>query len=78
MTNSEVQFGELNLDFRFGKNSEVLGFKTKNKNKLKCKIESLEVLGHWGWIPRATEGFQGPFLALGRMTYSHLPNRVFI
>ena len=34
--------------FRFGKNSAVLGFKTENKNKLKCKIELLEVLGHWG------------------------------
>ena len=49
MTNSEVQFGELNLEFSgLLKNSEVLGFKIKNKNKLKCKIELLEVLGHWG------------------------------
>ena len=36
-----------NLDFKaFGKNMEVLGFKTENKNKLKCKIEPPEVLGH--------------------------------
>ena len=42
--NGEFQFGFLGLV----KNSEVLGFKTKNKNKLKCKIELLEVLGHWG------------------------------
>ena len=24
-------------------------------NKIKCK-SLLEVLGHWGWIPRATKG----------------------
>ena len=47
-------------------------------NKLKCKIELLKVLGHWGWIPRATEGFQCPFLALGRITYSHFPNQIFM
>ena len=36
-----------NLDFKaFGKNREVLGFKIENKNKLKCKIEPLEVSGH--------------------------------
>ena len=28
---------------RLGKSSEVLGFKTENKSKLKCKIEPLEV-----------------------------------
>ena len=60
--------------FGFGKNS---GLQAENKIRKKCRIETLEVLGHWGWIPRATEGFQGPFLALGRMTYSRLPNRIF-
>ena len=54
------------------------GLQAKNKMKKNIKIEPLEVLGHWGWIPRATEGSQGPFLALGRMTYSHFPNRIFI
>ena len=41
--NGEFQFGFSGL----GKNSEVLGFKTENTNKLKCKIEPLEVSGHW-------------------------------
>ena len=51
----------------------------KNKiSKEKCKIEFLAVLGHWGWGSGATEVLQGVFLALGRMTYSHLPNRFFI
>ena len=66
---------------RSGKNSGVNCLGTENKtskNKKKIKKELLEVLGDWGWIPRATEGFQGPFLALGRMTYSHFPNRIFI
>ena len=44
----------------------------------KCKIEFLAVLGHWGWGPGATEVLQGHFLALGRITYSHIPNRFFI
>ena len=39
---------------------------------------STEVLGYLGWIPKATEGSQGLFLTLGRMTYSHFPNRIFI
>ena len=47
-------------------------------SKKKIEIELLEVLGHWGWIPMATKGFQGLFLALGRMTYSHFPNWTFI
>ena len=51
----------------------------KNKiSKEKCKIEFLAVLGHWGWGTGATEVLQGLFLDLGRMAYSHLPNRVFI
>ena len=52
---------------RFHENSGVKCLETekKKKNKLKCKIELLEVLGHWGRIHKATEGFQGPFLTLG-------------
>ena len=55
----------------------MVGCKLK-MNEIKCKIELLEVLGYWGWIPKATEGSQGLFLVLGRMTYSHFPNRIFI
>ena len=36
------------------------------------------VSGHWGWGLGAAEVLQGLFLTLGRMTYSHLPNRFFI
>ena len=54
-------------------------FQIKNKiSKENCKIEFLVVLGLWGWGLGATEVLQGPFLPLGRMTYSHLPNRFFI
>ena len=49
-----------------------------NISKENCKIEFLAVLDHWGWGLGATEVLQGPFLALGRMTYSHLLNRCFI
>ena len=75
---SEIQTGELNLDFGVWlKAGGMVGCKLKI-NKIKCKIELFEVLGYWGWIPRATEGSQGLFLALWRMTYSHFPNRIFI
>ena len=51
----------------------------KNKiSKENCKIEFLAALGHWVWGPGATEVLQGPFLALRRITYSHLLNRFFI
>ena len=73
--NGEFQFGFLGFVKTVGFN----GWKLKKQSELKnCKIELLEVLGHRGWIHRATEGFQGLFLALGRMTYSHLPNQIFI
>ena len=63
----------------FCKNSGLNCLVTDNEiSKKKCEIELLEVLDHWGWIPMATEGFQGPFLVLGRLTYSHFPNRIFI
>ena len=46
---SPVKNGEFDLDFQVRlKTVRFLGFKTENKNKLKCKIELLEVLGHWG------------------------------
>ena len=62
----------------FDKNREVWWLETENEISKICEIDLLEVLGHWGWIPRATEGFQGPFLALGRMTHSHFPNHILI
>ena len=75
---SEIKTGELNLDFGVWlKTGGMVGCKLKI-NKIKCKIELLEVLGCWGWNPMATEGSQGLFLALGRMTYSHFPSRIFI
>ena len=74
-----IQNGEFHFGFKdFIKIVRFGRLQTENKLKKKCKIELLEVLGHWGWIRRATEGFQGPFLALGRMTYIHLSNRIFI
>ena len=75
---SEIKTGELNLDFGVWlKTGGMVGCKLKI-NKIKCKIELLELLGYWGWIPKVTEGSHNLFLALGRMTYSHLPNRIFI
>ena len=79
MTYSELKTGEFNLDFGvLVKTVGIGGLQAENKIRKKCIIEPLGVLSHWGWIPKATKGFQGPFLALGRMTYSHLPNQIFI
>ena len=75
---SEIKTGELNLDFGVWlKTGGVVGCKLKI-TEIKCKIELLEVLSYRGWISRAIEGSQGLILALGRMTYSHFPNRIFI
>ena len=53
---SEIKTGELNLDFGVWlKTGGMVGCKLKI-NKIKCKIELLEALGHWGWIPMGTEG----------------------
>ena len=71
-----IETGE--FQFRFGvllKTVRVDCLQAENKISKKCKIEFLVVLGHWGWGPGATEVLQGIFLALGRMTYSHLPNQ---
>ena len=48
------------------------------KNKKNNKRGLLKVSGYWAYDPRATQGFRGHFLVLGRMTYSHLPNWIFI
>ena len=48
MTNSEVQFGELNLIFRFGKNSEFgcVQIEIKMKENKKRTPLSLKPLGY--------------------------------
>ena len=75
---SEVKNGEFGLDFKaFGKNRGVDGLKLKI-NKIKCKIELLEVVGHRFMVLRHSTCPRVFFLALGRMTYSHFPNRFFI
>ena len=53
---SKIKTGKLNLDFGVWlKTGGMVGCKLKI-NKIKCKIELLEALGHWGWIPMVTEG----------------------
>ena len=75
---SEVKNGELNLDFKVViKTGGLVVFKLKI-NKIKCKIELLEVAGHWFRVLRHSTCPRVFFLALGRMTYSHFPNRIFI
>ena len=54
------------------------GLQVENKMNKNVKRELLEALGHWGWIPMVTKGSRVYFLALGRMTYSHFSNRIFI
>ena len=70
-------------EFKFGfgvllKVVRVDCLQAENIISKKCKIEFLVVLGHLRWGPGATEVLQGLFLALGSMTYNHLPNRFFI
>ena len=43
---SEVKNGELNLDFKVGVKTVRLVVCKLKKNKIKCKIELLEALGH--------------------------------
>ena len=57
MTYSEGKNGELVLDYGvLVKTVRIGGLQAENKIRKKCKIEPLEVLGHWGWIPRVTKG----------------------
>ena len=75
---SEIKTGELNLDFRVWiKTGGVVGCKLE-RNKIKCKIEPLEVSGHWFRVLRQLTCPRVFFLALGSMKYSHFPNRIFI
>ena len=75
---SEVKNGEFGLDFKvWVKTGGVVGCKLE-RNKIKCKIELIEVLGHWFRVLRQLTCPRVFFLALGSMTYSHFPNRIFI
>ena len=75
---SEVKNGEFGLDFKVViKTGELVVCKLKI-NKIKCKIELLEVLGHWFRVLRQLTCRRVFFLALGSMTYIHFPNRIFI
>ena len=75
---SEIRTGELNWDFRVWlKTWGMVGFKPKI-NKIKCKIELLEVSGHLFRVLRQLTCPRVFFLALGSMTYSHFLNRIFI
>ena len=48
---SEIKTGELNLDFGVWlKTGSMVGCKLKI-NKIKCKIELLELLGYWVRFP---------------------------
>ena len=62
---SEVKNGEFGMNFKaFGKNRGVDGLKLKI-NKIKCKIELLEVAGHRFRVLRHSTCPRVFFLALG-------------
>ena len=44
---SEIKTGELNLDFGVWVKTGGVGCCKLKINKIKCKIELLEALGHW-------------------------------
>ena len=75
---SELKNGELNLDFKVVIKTGMWWLENGNFNKIKCKIEPLEVLGHLFRVLRHSTCPRVFFLALGRMTYSHFSNRLFI
>ena len=50
----------------------------ENKLKKNNKRNLLEVSGYWAEILRRLRGPRVHFLALGKMTYSHFQNRIFI
>ena len=75
---SEVKNGEFGLDFKVVIKTRGLVVCKLKINKIKCKIELLEVVGHWFRVLRHSTCPRVFFLALGRMTYSHFPNRLFI
>ena len=72
--NGEFQFGFLGLIKTVvygGLHAENKMNKNKKKNSLKHRATGAEVLGQM-------RGSRVLFLVLGRMTYSHFPNQVFI
>ena len=75
---SEVKNGEFDLDFKVVIKTGGLVVCKLKINKIKCKIELLKVLGHWFRVLRQLTCPRVFFLALGSMTYSHFPNRIFI
>ena len=75
---SEIKTGELNLDFGVWLKTRGMVVCKLKMNKIKCKIELLKVSGHWFRVLRQLTCPRVFFLALGSMTYSHFPNRIFI
>ena len=72
--NGEFQFrflGLMKIVVYGGLQTENKMNKNKKKNSLKHRAIGVEVLGQM-------KGSRVLFLALGRMTYSHFPNRIFI
>ena len=62
----------------FCKNNVIGGLKTVNKNEIECKKNSLK---SWAIGLEVLGRLRGPqvlFLALGRMTYSHFLNWIFV
>ena len=75
---SEAKNGEFDLDFKVViKTGELVVCKLKIRRN-KILKELLKALGHWVSGPRLTERSRVHLLALGRRTYSHFPNRIFI
>ena len=69
LKNGEFQFGFSGL----GKNRGVDGLQTENKNKLKCKIEPLEVSGHWFRVLRQPNMSSGLFPRVGEDDIQSFP-----
>ena len=74
--NGEFQFGL--WDFVKTGGVMVGWLETENKLRKNNKRNLLEVLGHSAEVLRRLRGPRVHFLALGRMTYSHFPNQIFI
>ena len=63
---------------RFAKNKGVGWLQADNKMKKNKKKNSLNRQATGCEFYKSMRGPRGHFLVLGRMTYSHLPNRIFI
>ena len=62
----------------FDKNRGILMVKTGNENEVNIKEISLKCQATGSGFQRQLRGPRALFLALGRMTYSHFPNRIFV